>query len=192
MSKALVIIDAQNDFITGPLGSVDAVRVVPNIVEKIKSLKSGDRIYYTFDTHYKDYLHDTLEGFYLPVVHCVKDTPGWQINTDILKAIQAFQKVNNTQVTTAFFKHTFGDPDLLNIILDDILSSSVTNEYYKLDEIEVCGFCTDICVISNALILKANPCNIPVKLNKTCCAGSTPELHESALKVMKACQVEVY
>ena len=188
MSKVLVIIDAQNDFITGDLGSKEAVAAVPNIVEKIKNLNTDDFIVFTKDSHHENYM-ETLEGKYLPIKHCLIGSEGWELHSDIRKAIEDFGERVIEELgiwpIRSISKETFGSIDLMDLIEKEGIGD-VTNEY------EICGFCTDICVISNALILKTNTYNTPVKLDSKCCAGSIPELHEAALNVMRACQVEVY
>ena len=189
MSKVLIVIDAQNDFITGELGSKEAIAAVPNIVEKINNLHNDDFIIYTKDSHYDDYL-EVLEGKYLPIKHCIMGTLGWNLHPDIRKAITDFGERAAAETMAwpvkEIDKETFGSIDLIKTIKDyDCFNIDI-------DEYEICGFCTDICVISNALILKTNPFGIPVKLDSKCCAGSIPELHEAALNVMRACQVEVY
>lgn len=166
--KILVVVDMQNDFITGALGSAEAVKIVPAVVEKVKNFDG--KVIFTRDTHFEDYL-DTQEGKNLPVKHCVKDTEGWQI-CDELKGF-AKDVVN---------KITFGSVDLPKVIKD------ATD---TVDEIELCGLCTDICVISNAMILKAAFPETKMTVDASCCAGVTPQSHNNALDAMKAVQIEV-
>lgn len=166
--KYLIVVDMQNDFITGSLGSNLATAIVPNVVEKVKNYDG--KIIFTRDTHFDDYLQ-TQEGTKLPVIHCIKDTDGWQI-CDELKPY-----VNKT-----VDKVTFGSVDLPQII---------KSYGEKIEEIELCGLCTDICVISNAMILKAAFTEVKVIIDSKCCAGVTAESHNTALEAMKAVQIEV-
>lgn len=177
--KVLVVVDMQNDFITGPLGTPEARAIVPKVKKKIEeSVKNGDFIVFTRDTHYDGYL-ETSEGQKLPVEHCVRATDGWQIHNGLIPDNYNFMMIRN--------KFTFGDYDLprgLYEMLWDCVNVPT--------EIELVGLCTDICVVSNALLLKAylyDDCDISV--DATCCAGVTPESHEAALKTMEMCQINV-
>ena len=158
----------QNDFITGSLGSKDAEKIVPNVVEKVKNF--GGKVIFTRDTHFDDYMK-TSEGKKLPVLHCVKDTDGWQI-CDELKCF----------VETVIDKITFGSIDLPKIL-----------EGYgePIDEITLCGLCTDICVISNAMLLKAAFPEVKITVDASCCAGVSQDSHNTALNAMKAVQIEI-
>ena len=165
MKKTLIVVDMQKDFIDGALGTKEAVSIVENVKNKITEYrKNGDEIIFTRDTHQADYLN-TNEGKHLPVVHCVEGPDGWQIPEEL-------------QVQDAVYinKPTFG---YLNW------------KDYDLEEVELIGLCTDICVVSNALLIKAQYPEITVKVDASCCAGVTPESHEAALLTMKMCQVEV-
>jgi len=176
MKKVLIVVDMQNDFVTGSLGTKEAQEIAPNIKHKIDEyLKCGDEVFFTCDTHYEDYL-DTLEGQMLPVKHCIYKTEGWEIVPELRKIdLLHCDQVENIN------KNTFG----------------YTNWYEQLPykdtslEIELCGVCTDICVISNALILRAIYPNATIFVDAYHCAGTTPEKHEAALEVMKSCQIEV-
>lgn len=170
MNKALVVIDTQNDFIAGPLGSEAAVNAVKHIVDEIKKF-DGD-IYATIDTHDPDYL-STQEGKNLPVEHCIKMTEGWLIHKDILTALGS-KKYRSIQ------KDTFGSMKLASLLKDK-----------KYDDITLVGICTDVCVISNALILKSNLPNAKIRVISRCCAGTDADAHRAALKVMKNCHIEV-
>lgn len=178
----LIIVDAQNDFINGSLANKEAQEAVPRIVELINS-QDWDAIIATQDTHYNTYL-ETKEGQLLPIEHCIRNTEGWKINSDILLATfnssaKEYQKIE---------KNTFGYLDICQEVLDIVHGAPYVDEY----NITIVGFCTDICVISNALILKAgyySNGNIYVKAD--CCAGVTPESHEAALTVMRNCQINV-
>ena len=172
--KILVVVDMQNDFITGSLGSPEAQAIVPNVKKKIEeAAKNGDLIVYTKDTHFQDYL-DTKEGKKLPVEHCLINSDGWQIPDEILPPVG----YTNTEVIE---KYTFG-----SLLLAELLAR------VECDEIELVGLCTDICVVSNALLLKARVYNdIDISVDATCCAGVTPESHEAALKTMEMCQINI-
>ncbi len=176
--KVLVVVDMQNDFITGSLGTKEAQAIVPNVKKKIdEAVKNGDMIIFTRDTHYEDYL-ETKEGKKLPVEHCIKDTDGWQILAELMPP----SDYDNVYVLDKF---TFGSTELPVSML---CSGLVKNN----DEIELIGLCTDICVVSNALILKAAFFDThEISVDATCCAGVTPETHEAALKTMEMCQINV-
>ena len=162
--KYLIVVDMQNDFITGTLGSKLAEAIVSKVVEKVKNYDG--KVIFTRDTHFADYMQ-TQEGRKLPVEHCIKDTDGWQI-CDELKPF----------VNDVVDKITFGSVDLPKMITD-------------ADELELCGLCTDICVISNAVILKATYPEVKITVDSTCCAGVSLESHNTALDAMKAVQIEV-
>lgn len=167
MGRILIVIDMQNDFITGSLGSQEAQAIVPNVKAKIKEyVDRGDRVIFTRDTHEENYL-ETAEGKKLPVKHCVKDTDGWQI-VPALK-VEKCEYIN---------KPTFGWLGW--------------DGFCEKDEIELIGVCTDICVVSNALILKAKYPEAVISVDASCCAGVTPEKHKAALETMRSCQIDVY
>lgn len=169
MKKLLIVVDMQNDFITGTLGSPQAEKILPKVKAKIEETKkNGDDILFTRDTHYADYL-ETQEGKFLPVVHCVDGTEGHMIANDL-----------NADECEVFDKPTFGSLEL---------AVKVAQGHY--DEIELCGLCTDICVVSNALILKAKLPETKISVDARCCAGVTEESHNAALLTMKMCQVNV-
>lgn len=172
MRKILVVVDMQKDFIDGALGTGEAQKIVPAVVEKIKSYPVED-IYVTKDTHHPDYL-ETSEGKQLPVVHCVKGTPGWELEKEIAALTQDAYTVE---------KPTFGSIELMELLKRE-------NEKETL-EIELVGVCTDICVVSNALLLKAAMPENVIRVDKSCCAGVTPKSHEAALTTMQMCQIEV-
>lgn len=166
MKKTLLVIDMQNDFIDGALGTAEAQAIVPRVKEKIAEyVKRGDEIIFTRDTHGEDYL-DTPEGRKLPVVHCVKNTKGWEIADGLL--------VPGAVVVD---KPNFGYPDW--------------KEKFSFEQVELIGLCTDICVASNALILKAQFPEAEISVDSKCCAGVTIESHEAALLTMKMCQIDV-
>ena len=176
--KVLVVVDMQNDFITGSLGTKEAQAIVPNVKKKIdEAVTNGDLIIYTRDTHRDDYLN-TKEGGKLPVEHCIRYSKGWRIPDELLPP----GDYENMRVID---KYTFAANDLPIAIIVD------SKPQYP-EEIELIGLCTDICVVSNALMLKAHfyeTCDISV--DATCCAGVTPESHEAALKTMEMCQINV-
>lgn len=166
--KLLVVIDMQNDFIDGALGTPEAEDIVPDVCEKIKEFDG--EVVFTMDTHTSLY-PDTQEGRKLPVPHCIKGTDGWELNEDI-KALSTGCRI--------FEKPTFGSVELANYIADGD---------YKY--IELVGLCTDICVVSNALLIKAFVPETPVIVDSFCCAGVTPDSHMNALDTMRSCQIEV-
>ncbi len=170
--KILAVIDMQNDFIDGALGTAEAQAIVPRVIDKIK--RFDGRVLATRDTHGEDYL-DTEEGRKLPVVHCVRDTQGWQIHADI-EALLTEQPID---------KPTFGSLGLGQVL-------SAYQKYQEpIESITLIGVCTDICVISNALLLKAYMPEVPVIVDASCCAGVTPETHRQALEAMKVCQINI-
>ena len=161
----------QNDFITGSLANPDAEKIVPGIVELIKNWDGV--IITTQDTHSTDYL-EKREGKMLPIEHCIDGHDGWLIVSDIAKVL------NMPKYTYAFYKNTFGSI---------ILGTHIRDKYY--DEIYLCGTCTDICVISNAIICKTFAPESRIVVLKDLCAGTTPENHENALKAMAQCQIDI-
>ena len=172
MRNILVVVDMQNDFIDGSLGTKEAQAIVDNVVAEIANYDPAD-IFVTRDMHPENYL-DTQEGKNLPVVHCVKNTKGWEINEKIAKALKNAEIID---------KPTFGSK---------ILAEKIAVIAEKEDiEVTLIGLCTDICVVSNALLIKAYVPEIPVRVIASCCAGVTPESHEAALKTMAMCQVKV-
>lgn len=174
-TKILVVVDMQNDFISGSLGTDEAKLIVLNVVEKIRN-HSGV-IIVTKDTHDDNYM-DTQEGHNLPVPHCIKGTIGWDLDKDIEEALKEHSKY-------VVEKPSFGSLQLLDII-DGLLSQG-----YSIDEIELIGLCTDICVISNAMILKARLPEVTFAVDASCCAGVTPESHKNALDTMKMCHIKI-
>lgn len=173
MKQFLIVVDMQNDFVDGSLGTKEAQGIVDNVANKIKNFPG--EIIATFDTHFENY-NKTLEGKNLPVVHCVKDTKGWQLNEKVASAL-------NQKGFTAVEKLTFGSVDLPQIIKE-----KAKNEDFS---IELIGLCTDICVVSNALLLKANFYEKQITVDSSCCAGVTPQTHSAALETMKMCQITV-
>jgi len=172
MSKVLVVIDMQNDFIDGSLGTKEAQAIVNNVKNKIKQYEQKN-IYATRDTHPADYLN-TQEGKYLPIVHCIDGTKGWEIRKDIEELLDG---------ATIIDKPTFGSTKLADLLLKRSIRDKL--------ELELVGLCTDICVVSNALMLKAYMPEVKITVDSSCCAGVTPEKHNAALETMKSCQIEV-
>ena len=179
--KILLVIDVQNDFITGALRNEEAIKKLPNIVKLIETEKF-DKICVTMDTHDKNYLN-TLEGQKLPVEHCIAGTDGWQMAKDVADAM-VFQNIS----PTTFQKSTFGSVPMASQIY-----ASLSNDIAHMKDYEftIVGFCTDICVISNALLLRAYLPNNKITVLRDCTAGVTPDTHEAALKTMEMCQIEV-
>ena len=174
MKKILIVVDMQNDFVDGALGSKEAAAIVENVVKKIESFDG--EIYVTYDTHYEDYMQ-TSEGRNLPVAHCIRESEGWQLNTAVKEALD--KKESYTEIE----KITFGSVDLPFVLAEE---NDMDNA-----EIELIGLCTDICVVSNALILKASFPEINISVDSSCCAGVTPEKHLAALETMRSCQIIV-
>lgn len=172
MKKVLIVVDMQKDFVDGALGTKEAVGIVDNVVAKINSF-DGD-IIATYDTHDENYMN-TQEGKKLPVPHCIKDTEGWQLDKKVQAALDA-------KGYKAVYKPTFGSVDLVEVM----------KGYDEADaEVMMIGLCTDICVVSNALLLKANFTEMNISVDASCCAGVTPEKHEAALETMRSCQINV-
>ena len=173
MQKLLLVVDMQNDFIDEALGTKEAVAIVPRVVEKICQF-DGD-IIYTRDTHFDNYM-ETQEGRNLPVPHCIRDTHGWQLN----EAVQTARDAKNAR---GIDKLTFGSAEL-PVLLKDRYPEGLAS-------IELIGLCTDICVISNAMVLKAHFPETVISVDSSCCAGVTPQSHANALEAMKMCQITV-
>lgn len=169
--KVLVVIDMQNDFIDGALGTPEACAIVPAVVDKIRNFDG--LVLATRDTHGADYLN-TQEGRNLPVEHCIKGTKGWELNPEISELIKE----------TPIDKPTFGSCEL-GMRLKELA------QHENIENITLIGVCTDICVISNAMIIKAFLPEVPVTVVKECCAGVTPESHLRALEAMRSCQIEI-
>lgn len=181
-SKILVVVDMQNDFVTGALRNEEAIKIIPNVVKKIdQALKNDDvNLIFTKDFHEdEDYL-ETEEGKNLPIKHCINGTEGMNIIPEIMALFG-----NKEYSYTTFHKNTFGCISLGN-------SLKYLNENTEpITEVELIGVCTDICVISNALLIKAFLPNAHIIVDASCCAGVTPENHKTALDAMRACQIEI-
>ena len=168
----LVVVDMQKDFISGALGTKEAVAIVPRVTEKIaQAKKAGKTVVFTRDTHHENYLQ-TQEGKNLPVEHCIRGKNGWELRSEI-------QELISTEVID---KPTFGSRKLAEFL---------KKQETEIDSITLVGLCTDICVISNAMVLKAFMPEIPITVDASCCAGVTPESHENALKAMEVCQIQI-
>ena len=171
MNKLVIVVDMQNDFIDGALGTKEAVSIVPNVVSYLDKLNDDNvTLVFTRDTHDEDYL-DTREGRKLPLKHCIIGTKGWEI-CDALKPY--------SEKCVIFDKPTFGSIDLQQFVLQN-----------NFDEIEIMGLCTDICVISNAMLVKAALPEAKVVVRSDCCAGVSVESHQNALNAMAVCQIEI-
>lgn len=169
--EILVVVDMQNDFIDGALGTKEAQAILPRVVEKIRTF--AGRVLYTRDTHGSDYLK-TQEGQRLPVPHCIQGTVGWALHPQI-EALRTEQPID---------KPTFG-----SVELGQVLQAASREE--SVQSVTLVGLCTDICVISNALLLKAFLPETKIVVDASCCAGVTPESHRQALEAMKACQIQI-
>lgn len=169
MKKTIIVVDMQNDFVTGSLGTKEACKTVP-VIEKLLKENQGNQIIFTQDTHHEDYL-STSEGKMLPVEHCMKGTKGWEIIPELKEW---------THQAIMVEKPTFGSLKLPQLI-----------SQYQPEQIILVGVCSDICVISNALILKAHFPEIPIIVYENACAGVTPDKHQAAIETMKSCQIEV-
>ena len=173
MKHFLVVVDMQKDFVDGALGSSEALAIIPAAVEKIRSFDG--ELFVTYDTHFEDYL-DSSEGKKLPVPHCIYGTPGWELEPRVAEAVE---EMPHYKVQ----KYTFGSTTLPHLMMEVADGDAFS--------IELIGLCTDICVVSNALLLKAHFPDAPISVDSACCAGVTPELHEAALKTMRSCQIDV-
>ena len=171
MQDILIVVDMQNDFIDGALGTREAQAIVDKVKEKILDFKGP--VIFTRDTHGENYM-ETQEGRNLPVPHCIKGTDGWQIRPE-LDALRETQPVD---------KPGFGSVELGQMLLE-------MNAEEAIGSVTLIGLCTDVCVISNALIIKAFLPEVPVKVDAACCAGISPESHGNALSAMAMCQVEI-
>ena len=178
MTYLLIVVDMQADFVTGALGSPEARAIVPAVAQRIRRAREeGTRVLFTLDTHTPDYL-STREGRHLPVVHCVKGTPGWALEPEIASA--------RTPDMPLIEKPTFGSTALAHLAARQAKTLGDAGMV-----IELCGVCTDICVVSNALLLKAALPEADLVVDSHLCAGVTPEKHAAALETMRSCQIDV-
>lgn len=178
MNKYLIVVDMQNDFISGSLGTDEAKAILPAVREKIATAACDRGVFFTMDTHYDDYLA-TREGKNLPVPHCIEGTEGWKIAQELLDAAEG-----GGCEPVKIIKNTFGSAELARILTE-------LDKKERIEEIELIGLCTDICVISNALVLKAFLPEANIRIDASCCAGVTPASHENALSAMKMCHIEI-
>jgi len=209
MNNYLIVVDMQNDFVTGALGSAAAARIVPKVAEKIRAHReAGGAVVFTLDTHGADYL-ETAEGRKLPVEHCIKGTDGWFLYPEIAALAGRDPAAEDPAIAENFAiadtpaiaespiirtaladgisfieKSTFGSVELARALADE-------NEKTGIESVTLVGLCTDICVIANAMLLKAFLPETPIRVDAACCAGSTPEAHAAALAAMRSCQIEV-
>ncbi len=173
MKHFLIVVDMQKDFVDGALGTAEALAIVPKVAEKIRQFDG--EIFATLDTHFDDYMN-TMEGKKLPVVHCVKGTEGWQLDRTVMQAL-------SEKGYTPVEKLTFG-----STALPELIRKAAGEEVFT---IELIGLCTDICVVSNALLLKAHFPECDISVDAACCAGVTPELHKAALQTMQSCHIQI-
>ncbi|MCQ2547805.1 MAG: cysteine hydrolase [Clostridia bacterium] len=172
--KKLIVVDVQNDFIFGSLGTKEAQEVLPNIVEMVKNWEG--EVEFTRDTHDANYL-DTQEGKFLPIEHCIEGTSGWQL----VPELEEFRQEHNSKT---FDKPFFGSLECARETKYEFIEG-------KIDSVTLIGVCTDICVISNALLIKSASPELPVHVVESCCAGVSPQKHDSAIETMKSCQIIV-
>lgn len=173
-NDVLVVIDMQNDFITGSLGTTEAAEIVDDVATRIRNHQG--RVFYTQDTHRENYL-ETQEGHYLPVNHCQHGTEGWELAPAIADALKSRRSYG-------IEKDTFGSTELM-------LAMKAVNAVERMTSITIVGLCTDMCIINNAMMLKAGLPNVPIYVDASLCAGTTPEGHARALESMSACQVAI-
>lgn len=172
MKKALVVIDMQNDFITGVLGNNECRAIVPEVVKRVnKAAEDNIDIIFSQDTHQENYL-STREGKKLPIPHCIQNTHGWEIIPELAEVKE--------QKGIVFEKETFGSRSMAGYIMEQ-----------GYDAVELIGVCTDICVISNAMTIRAFAPELEISINEACCAGVTPQSHQTAIEAMKACQINI-
>jgi len=179
--KLLIVVDMQKDFIDGSLGTVEAAAIVGAVAKRIEGSK-GELILFTQDTHQSNYL-DTPEGKKLPVIHCIENTEGWQIEENVRNA---WRNNKDTIIISGLNENTFKKPVFGSVDLVDFLKTRIS----EISEIEILGLCTDICVISNAIMIKNTFPDIKISVNTDCCAGVTPQSHKEAINVMKMCHID--
>lgn len=184
--KVLVVVDMQNDFIDGTLGTKEAQEIVPRVIEKLEKIdKEKTLVLFTKDTHYQNYF-ETLEGKKLPVEHCIENTPGWKIKKEISQVVDnapgALFYSSDKIIHSRIYKNTFGS---------DVLRDFLIKHMSEIEEVEFIGLCTDICVVSNALMARQTFPNTRIVVDASCCAGTTSEKHKAALSTMVSCQIEV-
>ena len=181
MTDMLIVVDMQRDFVTGPLGSAEARAIVPAVAARIRrAAEEGTQVVFTLDTHDTDYM-ETREGRFLPVPHCIQGSEGWALEPEIANACR--------RGMISFEKPTFGSTALMHHVAAEAAARGCVNG--KGLRVELCGVCTDICVVSNALLIKAALPEADLIVDSALCAGVTPEKHEAALETLRSCQVEV-
>lgn len=173
-NRYLIVVDMQNDFIDEALGTPEAQAIVDNVVKKVRDFPG--RVVFTLDTHEANYL-STQEGEKLPIPHCIEGTHGWQLADEL-------EDIRRERDLPAFRKNTFASVELAKTLAEKNAGSPI-------ESIEIVGLCTDICVVSNALMLKGFMPEVPISVDARCCAGVTPEAHEAALRTMESCQIAV-
>lgn len=174
MKKILVAVDLQKDFVDGALGTAEAQAIIPAAAAKIRAF-DGDELFVTYDTHYENYM-DTLEGAKLPVPHCIEGTPGHALNAEIDAALRE-------KAHTDIIKNTFGTFEIAEALKEKYGDEAL--------DITLIGLCTDICVASNAIILRAAFPNAKISVDAACCAGVTPASHDAALQTLGSCQMDI-
>ena len=176
MKHVLIVVDMQTDFVDGALGTPEAVAILENVTAKIKAYAADPDgvIFVTYDTHTESYM-ETSEGKHLPVPHCIKGTAGWALHPTVAAALEG---VTYTPVE----KPTFG-----SVALPALVKEAAAGDF----SVELIGLCTDICVVSNTLLLKAHYPEVSISVDASCCAGVTPDTHRAALTTMGMCQIEV-
>ena len=196
MKKVFIVVDMQNDFVDGALGTPEAQAIVNKVADQIRARADKDTILLvTKDTHNPDYM-ETLEGKNLPVAHCIKNTHGWELAPAIQEAIyDTRDKYHGFDSYFPYFtdhivtKPTFGSMDIQNLLF--VIDDMTGTQPGEIVEITLCGLCTGICVLSNAILCKATMPEVPIKVIEDCCACVTPESHKTALEAMKLCQIEI-
>lgn len=173
MKSLLIVVDMQNDFISGSLGTREALRIVPALCEKIRTWEGP--VIYTRDTHSESYL-STAEGKKLPVIHCVRGTDGWELDPRVAACVKETHRIID--------KPSFG-----SVLLGQTVADMAREG--RISSVTLAGLCTDICVISNALLIKAFAPELPLAVDAACCAGVTPESHQNALQAMAVCQIDI-
>lgn len=176
MKHVLIVVDMQTDFVDGALGTPEAVAILDNVTAKIKAYAADPDgvIFVTYDTHTESYM-ETSEGKHLPVPHCIKGTAGWALHPTVAAALEGV-------AYTAVEKPTFG-----SVALPALVKEAAAGDF----SVELIGLCTDICVVSNTLLLKAHYPEVSISVDASCCAGVTPDTHRAALTTMDMCQIEV-
>ena len=181
MIDMLIVVDMQRDFVSGCLGSPEARAIVPAVCERIRrAVQEGTQVVFTLDTHESDYM-DTREGRFLPVPHCIRGTEGWALEPDVARECK--------RGMISFEKPTFGSTALMHHVAAAAGAKGCVNG--KGLTVELCGVCTDICVVSNAMLIKAALSEADLIVNPALCAGVTPARHEAALETMRSCQIAV-